>query len=63
MNRLLFVAVFSAIFLLIDYYAFQAVKALTANHSENFQKGIKIIYFFDNVVGNCRDNYLQFWEP
>ena len=45
MNRLLFVAVFSAIFLLIDYYAFQAVKALTANHSENFQKGIKIIYF------------------
>ena len=45
MNRVLFVAVFSVVFLLIDYYAFQAIKTLTANQSEGFQKGVKILYF------------------
>ncbi|MFT6165780.1 MAG: putative MPP superfamily phosphohydrolase [Vicingaceae bacterium] len=45
MNRILFVAVFSVVFLLIDYYAFQAIKILTANQLEGFQKGIKILYF------------------
>ena len=45
MNRILFVAVFSVVFLLIDYYAFQAIKTLTSNQSEGFQSGIKISYF------------------
>ena len=45
MIRVLFVAVFSVVFLLIDYYAFQANKTITANQSEGFRKGIKIIYF------------------
>ena len=45
MIRVLFVAVFSVVFLLIDYYAFQAIKTITANQSEGFRKGIKIIYF------------------
>lgn len=45
MNRVLFVAVFSVVFLLIDYYAFQAIKTHTANQSEGFQKGVKILYF------------------
>lgn len=45
MNRLLFVTVFSIVFLLIDYYAFQAIKTVTSNQSEGFQKGVKILYF------------------
>ena len=45
MNRMLFVFVFSVVFLLIDYYAFQAIKTLTANQSSGFQKAVKIIYF------------------
>jgi len=45
MNRVLFVAVFSVVFLLVDYYAFQAIKTITANQSEGVRKGIKIIYF------------------
>jgi predicted MPP superfamily phosphohydrolase len=45
MNRVLFVAVFSVVFLLVDYYAFQAIKTLAANQSEGVRKGIKIIYF------------------
>lgn len=45
MNRILFVTVFSVVFLLFDYYAFQAIKTLTANQSEGFQKVIKYIYF------------------
>lgn len=45
MNRVLFVAVFSVVFLLVDYYAFQAIKTLTANQSEGFQKVIKSVYF------------------
>tara|TARA_B110000046_G_scaffold31498_1_gene33471 strand:- start:14831 stop:16078 length:1248 start_codon:yes stop_codon:yes gene_type:complete len=50
MNRVLFVAVFSVVFVLIDYYAFQAVKTLTANQSEGFQKGIKSIYFLITLL-------------
>ena len=51
MNRILFVAVFSFVFLLLDYYAFQAVKTLIANQSESFQKGVKIVYFtFTSLV-------------
>lgn len=45
MNRLLFVTIFSIVFLLIDYYAFQAVKTLTSTSSLGFQKMIKYIYF------------------
>ena len=45
MNRLLFVTVFSIIFLLIDYYAFQAIRILIANSSVSFQRIIKIVYF------------------
>ncbi|MFT6200506.1 MAG: putative MPP superfamily phosphohydrolase [Vicingaceae bacterium] len=45
MNRVLFVAVFSVVFLLVDYYAFQAIKTIAANQSEGVRKGIKIIYF------------------
>ena len=45
MNRMLFVFVFSVVFLLIDYYAFQAIKTLIAGQSAGFQKVIKIIYF------------------
>jgi predicted MPP superfamily phosphohydrolase len=45
MNRVLFVFIFSIVFLLIDYYAFQAIKTLTANQSSGFQKVVKIIYF------------------
>ncbi|MBL4709078.1 MAG: metallophosphoesterase [Flavobacteriales bacterium] len=45
MNRLLFVAIFSIVFLLIDYYAFQAIKTLTASSSIELQKTIKIFYF------------------
>ncbi len=50
MNRVLFVAVFSVVFVLIDYYAFQAVKTLTANQSEGFQKVIKSIYFLITLL-------------
>lgn len=42
---MLFVFVFSVVFLLIDYYAFQAIKTLIAGQSAGFQKVIKIIYF------------------
>ena len=45
MNRILFVTVFSVVFLLLDYYAFQAIKTLTVNQSEGFQKGVKTLYF------------------
>lgn len=45
MNKMLFVFVFSVVFLLIDYYAFQAIKTLIAGQSTGFQKVIKIIYF------------------
>jgi predicted MPP superfamily phosphohydrolase len=45
MNRVLFVTIFSIVFLLIDYYAFQAIKTITSNQSEGIQKVIKTIYF------------------
>jgi predicted MPP superfamily phosphohydrolase len=51
MNRVLFVTIFSIVFLLIDYYAFQAIKTVTSNQSEGIQKVIKIIYFsFTSLV-------------
>jgi|TARA_B110001469_G_C9642751_1_gene323676 predicted MPP superfamily phosphohydrolase len=51
MNRVLFVTIFSIVFLLIDYYAFQAIKTITSNQSEGIQKVIKTIYFsFTSLV-------------
>lgn len=50
MNRGLFVSVFILIFLLVDWYAFQAIKTLTSGSSEGFKKLIRIIYFTLTVL-------------
>ena len=45
MNRLLILLLFFAFIVLIDYYAFQAIKAAFSSSSPGFQKGLKIVYF------------------
>lgn len=45
MNRLLVLLLFTAVVILIDYYAFQAVKTLTTGFSVTSQKVLRLVYF------------------
>ena len=51
MSRFMFLLLFAVAILLIDYYAFQAIRALTGGWSISAQKTTKIVYFtFSGMV-------------
>jgi hypothetical protein len=45
MNKLIIIPLFALVFLLIDWYVFQGVKALVHNSSELIQKSVKISFW------------------
>ncbi|MBD99634.1 MAG: metallophosphatase [Verrucomicrobia bacterium] len=45
MNRLLILLLFTFVVLLVDYYAFQAIKTLIIGFSSASQRAIKLVYF------------------
>lgn len=45
MSRVLVISIFTIVFLLVDWYAFQAIKTLTANSTDLLQKSVKGVYF------------------
>lgn len=50
MNRLLIVSIFLGVILLLDWYAFQAIKTLMAEASSSFQRWIRTIYISFTVL-------------